>query len=108
MNAGEFARRRARIEREHGRTEQWKKRALQQLVREARATPVHANGRTVAWRMPDGVTVCFKHRYADSDTASEALRMIALTEGTHTKPRRAYPCPHCGGWHLTSAVIYCD
>lgn len=106
MTASEFARRRARIERESHRKPQWKTRALAKLVQQARATPVSAGGRVVAWRMQDGATVCVKWRYADQAAADDQLAMIARTEGTHTKPQRSYLCPHCHGWHLSSSPTY--
>ena len=46
---------------------------------------------------------CHKFRYADKRAALTALN--ARTTG-HQRNRpsflRAYPCPDCGGWHLTS------
>lgn len=102
MNAGEFNRRRERIDREPGRRPAWRKRALQQLIREASAACVIVDRHLVGWKLPNGQTACLKRRYICEATALFGLVMIRRAEGCHTKPVRAYPCPHCSGWHLTS------
>ena len=46
---------------------------------------------------------CGKTRYRDQLAAQIALARIARhDERRATAPFRAYPCPHCHGWHLTS------
>lgn len=39
-----------------------------------------------------------KHRFNSEHDAGKRAKVI---EGTGTR-MRAYLCPHCGGWHLTS------
>jgi hypothetical protein len=44
-----------------------------------------------------------KRRYRDEVAAKLALSRIAtFGEQRETMPTRAYPCPICRGWHLTS------
>lgn len=53
---------------------------------------------------------CTKTRYESRGTAREAL--VAIQRNVHEAllhartggkvPKRAYRCPACGGWHLTS------
>jgi hypothetical protein len=102
MNAGEFTRRRERIERETRRKDSWRKRALQQLVREAQAVAIIVERHLVGWQLPNGQNACIKRRYNCEATAMLALTTIQRADGHHTKPIRSYPCAHCGGWHLTS------
>jgi len=47
---------------------------------------------------------CFKFRYRDEIAAKLALAMIKNQgKASHPKTvRRAYFCPDCRGWHLTS------
>lgn len=50
-------------------------------------------------RCPDKV------RYADRWEAEHALASCELESWRghpERRERRAYECPHCGGWHLTS------
>jgi hypothetical protein len=46
---------------------------------------------------------CEKTRY---DTGAQARRALAgikrFGQRLEKKPTRAYQCPHCHGWHLTS------
>ena len=47
---------------------------------------------------------CRKHRYPDSTSARLALATIIRKDRTD-RPKteaRAYRCPRCRGWHLTS------
>lgn len=49
-----------------------------------------------------------KQQYPSEPSALKALRNIRLVNRKHRKrsnkiPCRAYPCPHCHGWHLTSS-----
>lgn len=47
---------------------------------------------------------CFKIRYRDEIAAKLALATIKNQDkaGRPKTERRAYRCPDCGGWHLTS------
>jgi hypothetical protein len=45
---------------------------------------------------------CQKITYATESIAKAALQTIKSKEQKHKKPYRAYECPDCGGWHLTS------
>jgi len=48
---------------------------------------------------------CGKTRYVNSSTAQAALVVIARygdRDPDGRIPVRAYPCPECEGWHLTS------
>lgn len=102
MNAGEFAKRRARIEHEHGRRKGYAARALQALVREARAIVIIVRGRIAGWRMPSGQVVCRKRRYRTEPEAILELANVRRDPRTPRIPGRCYLCPHCNGWHLTS------
>lgn len=103
MHASEFARKRARIERQPGRRPAFYRRALDHLVREAGAEAIVIRGQLVGWRMPDGGVVCVKQRYRAAESAHTELERI----GVHARrnqhvPVRVYECPHCNGFHLTS------
>lgn len=55
--------------------------------------------RRVASRRND----CGKTRYRDREEAKDAIRTIKLSgEVRDKRPVRAYECPDCRGWHLTS------
>ena len=46
---------------------------------------------------------CAKRRYRDEIAAKLALaRITAHGEAREKTPQRAYRCPACRGWHLTS------
>lgn len=49
-----------------------------------------------------------KHRYADKRTAHGVINSLLSRRrqrrGRHEGHLRAYACPACGGWHLTSEV----
>ncbi len=49
-----------------------------------------------------------KHRYTDKRTAHGVINSLLSRRrhrrGRHQGHLRAYPCPACGGWHLTSEV----
>ena len=46
---------------------------------------------------------CTKRRYRDEQAAELALARIADAGDARDKtPQRAYRCPRCRGWHLTS------
>jgi hypothetical protein len=107
MNAAQFARRRGRIEREHqGRRRQ---RELAHLVRDAKAALVIVDRKVVGYRLPNGEMVCVKERHRDEASAMQALERInAANWNNHRVPVRAYPCPYCHGWHLTSQARNAD
>lgn len=102
MNAGEFAKRRARIENEHRRRKGYAARALNALVREAGAAIIIVRGKAVAWRMRNGQVVCRKRRYRTEQDAMLVLSAVHEDPRTRRVPGRCYLCPHCNGWHLTS------
>lgn len=107
MNAGEFARRRARIEgeqgaRNRGRGRGFKGRALRALAKRARAAYIVPNGRRIGFRLPDGSVACVKHRFRDQGAAHMELQRIARHASHGYVPVRAYRCEWCGGFHLTS------
>jgi hypothetical protein len=103
MNAGQFERQRARIESQSsGRTDKWRKRAFQHLVREAGAEVVSSGRRITSYRLPNGQSVCHKRRFRCEGDALDTLRQIAIEEEPRKKPIRAYACYVCFGWHVTS------
>jgi hypothetical protein len=102
VNANQFARARERIEGRSGRSDKWRKRAFKQLLKEAGAELVSAGSRVLAYRMPNGTTVCHKRRFVTFEAATSVLRQIAAEPAPRMKPVRAYPCAVCRGWHLTS------
>lgn len=104
MNGAQFARARALVERKP-MTARRRRRALAHLVREARAAVVIVGGKEVGFRTPDGFVVCVKRRHATMEAAQAELDDIhrfPTSRGAHV-PVRAYHCPACKGWHLTSA-----
>lgn len=49
------------------------------------------------------MTACTKRRYRDEIAAKIALaRVNAPCRGSRRAESRAYRCPNCKGWHLTS------
>jgi hypothetical protein len=46
---------------------------------------------------------CGKLRYPDKKAAVTFLNSFRHERGRHGRPEwlRAYPCPDCGGWHVT-------
>lgn len=103
MNAGQFAKRRARIEHDAWhRGQRFASKALAALVREAGAIRIVIFGRQTGWRLPGGQIVCLKHRFPSELDAQTALVGIQECPRTRKIPGRAYQCPHCNGWHLTS------
>jgi len=107
MNAAEFARRRSRIERQHnGKRRQ---RELAHLVRDARAALVILDRKVVGYRLPNGEMVCVKERHrSEDDATADMLRIQAANWNGHRVPVRAYPCPYCHGWHLTSQARHAE
>lgn len=102
MTPAQFAKQRGRIEAAPGRTNAWRKRAIKQLAAEAQAIPKRSAGRVLSYQFPSGRCVCTKHRYASEAQANDALRQINLETDGRTKPKRAYACFFCMGWHVTS------
>lgn len=43
-----------------------------------------------------------KRRYHDHQQAMRALRVLQQRSRRQKVQKRAYECPRCGGWHLTS------
>ena len=48
-------------------------------------------------RCPSGKT-----RFRDHTSATTALALSAERSTRDVQPKRAYECPLCNGWHLTS------
>lgn len=105
MNAGEFAKRRALIERERGRGKHYSVKAMNALVREAKAVVVFSSGRLVAWRLPNGQVVCRKRRYSNQVDAEVALAILVRHSSAKKVPCLVYLCDYCRGWHLTSQAL---
>lgn len=104
MNAGEFAKRRAMIERDNARSRTYRRKAMASLLRESQAKAVIVEGKVVAWKLPNGQTVCKKRRYPQEEDAKLALLAVQEDPRTMKVPRRYYHCQYCRGWHLTSQV----
>jgi hypothetical protein len=70
----------------------------------------HRYGRAVARATapaPQRYRSCGKRFYADRISADLALAVIRARGQVRGKePVRSYPCPHCGGWHLTAAPTW--
>lgn len=77
-------------------------RALCQLVQRVGAATVVEGNRIVGYRMRDGSMACSKVRYVTAADAATDLKRIALLPTGGHKPVRAYSCPWCRGFHLTS------
>lgn len=72
------------------------------LVRRARAATIIQGGKVIGWRLPDGSVICVKRRYSTREAALLDLARITRV-ATHSHiPVRAYACPYCRGYHLTS------
>lgn len=107
MRAGEFARRRARIESERGlrfrpHSKHYRRKALRALVRRAGAALIIPHGREVGYRMPDGSVACIKHRFRTFEAADAELHRITRHAAHSYVPVRVYACDWCDGFHLTS------
>ena len=101
MTPAEFSKRRERIEHAPKRSDQWRKKAMRSLVREARAVVVVMSNHPIGWQMLDGRIVCSKRRYKNLREAELHLQIINAFGTGDVKPRRAYFCPQCHGYHLT-------
>jgi hypothetical protein len=103
VRPAEFARRRDRIMHASGRSNAWRKRALQHLAREANAaTETTSGNRVLSWRLNNGQHVCAKHRYVSETQATDAICEMQRQHDGRRKPIRAYACYYCFGWHITS------
>lgn len=55
------------------------------------------------WQDVAAAMTCVKRRFRDEIAAKLALARIEKGADVREKaPRRAYRCPACHGWHLTS------
>ncbi|WOH61937.1 hypothetical protein [Bradyrhizobium sp. BWC-3-1] len=104
VKPAEFAKRRDRIMHcSAGRSNDWRKRAMKRLAKEAGTTADKtAGGRVLSWRLRNGQHVCVKHRYPDEQFATTAIDQIQREPDGRRKPIRAYACSFCFGWHITS------
>lgn len=102
MNATTFAKRKAKIESLQEKPAWWRRKAHNALIREAHAVVVIGGGKVVAHQLPNGEMVCIKRRFKNEGQALETLGQIAMCDRRDHAPIRAYPCPSCHGWHVTS------
>lgn len=102
MKADRFARALARIEANRERSERWRKRATRHLVEHAGCRVIAYGSKVLRYQLASGECVCVKERYRTEGAANDDLFNIARRPGAHLKPVRAYLCPHCSGFHLTS------
>lgn len=49
--------------------------------------------------------ICHKKAYLSKKEAKAVVKSIARHSRRDKKPKRAYQCPRCGNWHLTSMSI---
>jgi hypothetical protein len=105
VNAGQFARRLARIDHQHGRSRDYRRKAFKSLLRESGAAIIIIEGKVTGWRMTNGQVVCKKRRYHSEEAALEYLGAAHANPMTKKLPCRHYACPFCGGWHLTSSPL---
>jgi hypothetical protein len=103
MNALQFSRQRTRILRSQ-RPAGWQDRAMRKLIEQARAIPLVSAHSIIGWRLPTMEVVCAKRRYPDHERAVSDMLAIQAEYGKDGRPRRAYQCPFCDGWHLTSRI----
>lgn len=102
MNARDFAKQRALIERQYD-TKRQRNKAMSGLVKRSGATLVVIQGKHVGYKLRTGETVCVKERFNTEYHAAQAIESIqAAVMGEHRAPKRAYACRLCFGWHLTS------
>lgn len=104
MNGRKFASKRARIL-HRARSDRHARKAIAHLAREHGARQVHIGGKLVGHVLPGGFTVCEKRRYSSEAAAHGELDGVRAFEHLHLGrklPVRAYACPACRGWHVTS------
>jgi hypothetical protein len=102
MNCSQFASKIGRIEFEHGIMTRQGKKVLQRLVDRVGAAHIINQGRITGWRLPNGQVVCRKRRYPSDDVAVIEMQLIVHRSRRGKVPVRAYECPICKGFHLTS------
>ncbi|QOE32777.1 hypothetical protein CPT_Mano_045 [Achromobacter phage Mano] len=108
MNTRDFIRQREKITREC-KNERQRNNAMRRLVNQAGAVVVVIGGKVAGWRMKDGAMVCTKFRHKDQVSAELMLARAKASNWNHHRiPTRAYACPHCHGWHLTSQPAQYD
>ncbi|HEV2680935.1 MAG TPA: hypothetical protein VGV14_10585 [Rhodanobacter sp.] len=103
MKCQQFAQQLGRIEHRHGHSTKASRGVLQCLVNRVGAAYVIAHGKIAGYRMPDGSMVCRKRRFPHMVAATAELRSIAAVSKHSHIPVRAYACPDCKGFHLTSS-----
>lgn len=57
-------------------------------------------------KYPEIEMTCQKITYPNEKEAKFRLSNISKIIQSNKKPIRAYECTKCGGWHLTSVLIY--
>lgn len=102
MNARDFSKQRALIDRQYP-TQRQRSKAMGGLIKRAGATMLILHGRHIGWRLRTGETVCIKERFTSELKAHQAIERItaSVTDG-HRVPTRFYACQRCSGWHITS------
>lgn len=101
-SADEFDRSRGRIA-VADRSAEWKRRAMRHLIRQSGAVEHYAGSRMIGYRMPRGDISCLKLRFSNEAAAMKNLEdCMSLSDVDRRRERRAYRCPECKGWHLTS------
>lgn len=105
MNSRNFASKVGRIDHEYGLQSRMGKKVLQRLVDRVGAAHIINQGRIAGWRLPNGQVVCRKRRYPSEDVANVELQLIVHRSRRHKVPVRAYSCPTCLGFHLTSKAV---
>lgn len=102
MNARDFAKQRALIDRRFSSKRQRSK-AMAGLMKRAGASLLVVHGRMVGWQLRSGEVVCLKERFTTEQNAELALGRIQNANGNCSRvPNRVYACRRCHGWHLTS------
>lgn len=54
---------------------------------------------------PPRLNVCQKFYFSSEEEAKKEIKRIAKLSQKNEKPKRAYECEKCSGWHLTSSGI---
>ncbi len=54
---------------------------------------------------PPKLNVCHKVYYSNESEAKKEIKRISQLTQKNEKPKRAYECDKCSGWHLTSTGI---
>ncbi|WP_342627548.1 hypothetical protein AAC691_15450 [Nguyenibacter vanlangensis] len=98
LTANSFRRELARIE-TRGK---YVTKATRRLMRRHGVAAIYSKGKLRGYRLPTGEQVCVKARFPTEDAARAELDTISRLSPRDHKPVRAYECPLCKGWHLTS------